>query len=376
MGSSNVASAASYVRNPLLVLALSLVVFLTADNLFFRSGLYSRIASPDPLPGQVFNVVHFEESRRTSGMKDILITGDSRIQWGFWTKQFNLAHRDSGFQSFEFGVAGSNEEMRYFLLRRVDPQQKRYAAIVITTAGYRVDSWFPDQADNYSSIDMLAPVLNVRSWAEVIENISDNNLRWRAMLLAAFPSHGYAADIQDLVADPVARYNLVERRRKAKDRWLYEWDGSHNSMLDFRLDPSTGKVVAFPSALNAFERQDTVLEFTRPSPSDAIRFTRRNAEYQAYWLNKTIDLYAHSQTKLIFVQVPRWPMPLPARGPIASAPDLRDLLQHNVNVKFVDEDAFIALEHPEYFHDTIHMNSLGRKLFTDLLGDQLMQILQ
>jgi hypothetical protein len=364
------------IRHPLWLLAASLAVFLALDNGIFRSGLYGRFANPDTLPAQVYNTVHFENLRHPTGKREIFLAGASTMHWAFWCKQYNDAHENSGYAFVQGGIAGTNEEMWYYILQAVDPHRSRYAAIVIPNAGYIVDSWHADQANNYDDAQMLAPVLSLSEWPGVIESFQNPDLRWKAALLAAFPSHGYAADLQDLILHPSLRAAKLQLRWRGGSFWLYDWPGTPGSMQDFRAGPGNGEVANFPADLTSFERANTIDEFTRPSPHQAAISTARNAQFQSYWLNKIIARYAGSGTTLIFAQIPRWPMPLPARGPIPGAPDLRQLLTHDDNTVFLPEDAFVSLEQPKYFYDTIHLNNVGRAIFTSLLGDQVLRVLE
>jgi hypothetical protein len=364
------------IRNPLWLVAASLAAFLALDNGIFRSGLYARFANTETLPAQVFNTVHFENLRPATGKREIFLAGASTMHWAFWCKQYNLAHENTGYAFVMGAIAGTNEEMWYYVLRAVDPDRDRYAAIVIPNAGYIVESWHDDEAENYDDAQMLAPILSLSEWPGVIANFQNPDLRWKAALLAAFPSHGYAADLQDLILHPSLRAARLRQRWAGGAFWLYDWPGTPGSMQDFRAGPGNGGVAVFPSDLNNFERANSIDEFTRPSARDATLYTARNAQFQAFWLNKIIARYAGSSTILIFAQIPRWPMPLPARGPIAGAPDLRQLLTHEDNTVFLPENAFVALEQPKYFHDTIHLNNLGRAIFTNLLGDQVLRVLE
>src|SRR4051794_39004375 len=127
--------------HPVVIVTLSLLAFLTMDNLAFRSGLYARIANPESVSGQVFNTVRYETSRERSKKKEILVTGNSRMHWAFWAKRYNDTHASSDFEFVQSAIAGTYEKMWYFILKVLDPNHDRYDAIVIPTAGYRVDSW-------------------------------------------------------------------------------------------------------------------------------------------------------------------------------------------------------------------------------------------
>jgi len=365
-----------HVQHPLAILALALCTFLALDNVVFRTDLYPWIQAPDSLSGQIYNLVYYEQHRPQSGKKEILVTGNSRMDWAFWPHDYNISRPASRFKFIRAMIAATYEKTWYFLLNVIDPRHDRYAAIVIPVASYRVDPWPDDDENDFINLQWLKQVLSLSSWIELVNTFSDENIRARAIRYTVLASDGFGDDIQNLVAHPFHRIERLKARRRPGASWEDDWSGNFGSMEDFHFDPASGHILAFPRYFNVFERKDAARQFQRPSFEDAARFTVRNAAYQARWLNRIIDLYRDSETRLIFVQTPRSPFPLPGRVPIDSAPDLRSLLHANRNVSFLDEDAFLDLEQPQYFHDGLHINSAGRQLFTRQFGDRITDLLE
>jgi hypothetical protein len=363
-------------KHPLILIVLTIFTFLTLDSLIFRSGFYGWLSNPESVDGQLFNGVWYEKSRTGSGKREILVTGNSRIDWAFWPAQYNDDHPSSDLRFIRAAIPATDEKMWYFILKTLDAGHDKYTAIVIPTTSYKVDTWSVDQENERLSISMLAPILSISSWFELIDSFSYRELRKDAILSMVFAGNIYSADIQNLIAHPIDRLKLLYKRKSAGTHWLDSWSGGQGTMEDLIVDPGSGKIINFPSNLDYFARQETIREFVRPSQQDALLFTARNAAYQARWLNKIVDMYKGSRTQLIFLQTPCCPFPLPARGPIASAPDLRTLLKISTNVKFIDQDAFSALEHPRYFFDAIHLNTSGRQIFTNELGDRVAAVLK
>ncbi|MBU6461258.1 MAG: hypothetical protein KGK01_05025 [Bradyrhizobium sp.] len=365
----------THARRPLALLTLTLCAFLLLDNLVFRSGAYSRIQNPETLAGQLYSEVLYERARKAFPKRDVLITGNSRIDWAFWPHQYNTSHPESRFSLIRAAVAATNEKMWYFILSAIDPGHDRYAAIVIPVASYLVEPWIVDEENDYNNVQMLSQVLSISAWKQLIGSFSDSDVRRRAVQSAILASTGFGDDLIDLVAHPRTRIKQLEIRKSAGWTWEDEWSGMEGTMEDFRFDPEHGSILALPKGLKLFEQKETAREFTRPAPDRAIQFTARNAAFQTRWLTRIIDLYKDSKTQLIFLQLPRGPVPIPAREPVQGAPDLRALLPSGHNVTFLDENEFVEFEKREYFHDAIHLNAIGRKLFTPKLGDLLTEIL-
>jgi hypothetical protein len=356
-------------------LLLALGAFLLLDNLVFRSGAYSWIQNPEALSGQLYNAVYYERARNASRKQDVLITGNSRIDWAFWPQLYNTSHPESRFSLIRAAVAATNEKMWYFILSTVDPKQDRYAAIVIPVASYHVEPWIVDEENDYNNVQMLSQILPLSYWKQLIDSFSNSDARRRAVQSAAIASTGFGDDLVDLFVHPHRRIQRLAVRKSAGWTWLDDWPGMDGSMEDFSFDADLGTILTLPKGLDLFVQKETATEFKRPAPDEAKRFTDRNAAFQARWLTKIIDLYKNSRTQLIFIQLPRGPVPIPAREPISGAPDLRTLLPASGNVTFAEESSFLEFEKPEYFYDAIHLNSIGRKLFTSRLGDLLTGIL-
>ncbi|HJY19831.1 MAG TPA: hypothetical protein VJ278_01470, partial [Chthoniobacterales bacterium] len=64
-------------------LFLGIAAFLCVDGALFHSGLYVSILAPSSYAGRVWRITLAEKERAPSGLKEVLILGDSRIAEGF-----------------------------------------------------------------------------------------------------------------------------------------------------------------------------------------------------------------------------------------------------------------------------------------------------
>ena len=83
--------------------------------------------------------------------------------------------------------------------------------------------------------------------------------------------------------------------------------------------------------------------------------------YRKLWLGRILDLYKDSPTRIIFLELPRAPLPKP-EGPQPAA-FLQSALRRP-NVSALPMGTFRDLERPEVFFDGLHLNRIGRGLFT------------
>ena len=81
------------------------------------------------------------------------------------------------------------------------------------------------------------------------------------------------------------------------------------------------------------------------------------------------------KTQLNFVQMPRWPMPLPAFSSPPVKVDLREILSVAHHVTIAEPEMFAGIEQPRYFYDINHINGEGRSQFTHIFGDFLQRAL-
>jgi hypothetical protein len=362
-------------HHPLLTIVLSVLCFFVLDNLLFRSGLYDLVVSPVTTGGKLLDMVRFNKVLQTDPARDVLLMGSSRTEWGFGTGDFAQIYPHATIRPLMGAVPGSNVEWWFYQLRAQDPHHDRYAAIMIPLDGYRAAPLAVDQQNRYDSAQVLAPIMHLWDWPDFLAHFSDSAVRARARLLAIFSSHDYSLDLQDLLLHPLARYRARRDREHVGPKWLDDWHGAPESIEALRLDPISGKPIAYPSGFNAFRKSETDAEFTSPPSGQERSWTTREAAFQATWIRRIVADYEGSRTRIIFLNMPQQPLPLPALQPIAGAPDLRSSIPEAPNVIVLPEAQFTDLEKPKYFADVLHLNSAGRLIFTRRLGQTLQGLL-
>src|SRR5712691_5308277 len=112
-------------------LFISVLVFFAIDAAIFHSGLYESILKPDSFAGRVSRAAGGEKQRKASGLKDILLVGDSRIGQGFAEAIANKAATGRGVRFIKRVAPASSPRVWYHLLREVDPLANRYCMIVM-----------------------------------------------------------------------------------------------------------------------------------------------------------------------------------------------------------------------------------------------------
>src|SRR5262249_7216767 len=112
-------------------LFLGVAVFICVDGAIFHSGLYVSFLAPSSYAGRVWRITRTEMERAPSGLKEVLVFGNSRIAEGFSTTLANELGSPAGFKFVSLAEPAASANTWYYMVREVDPAARRYAAIVV-----------------------------------------------------------------------------------------------------------------------------------------------------------------------------------------------------------------------------------------------------
>jgi hypothetical protein len=360
-----------HARRPIVLVVLSLVVFLALDNALFRSGFYSNVTSTKSVAGHFAAVARWCIATPPSPKRDVLVLGHSKIEAALSARLFDELNSDSHLRIVLGSSGGTTEKMWFYLLKHIDPDRRRYAAIVLPIDTYKTPPLETDCENQIADAQFLAPMLDPRDWRDFVESYTDPRVREKVILGMAVSSHLYAVDLQDLLLHPIDRYETLEWTKKAASTFLYNWGGYEGDLETLEVDRTTGKILKAPAYLDGFRRGEAEARFQKLPEEHVAAWTRQYHMFRQRWLTRIIDYYAGSETKVIIVQVPRWPFNMPALLPIEGAPSIRDFVKPLSNVVMLDENEFVDLEEPRYFYDVLHVNKEARGIFTRRFAKEL-----
>ena len=345
-----------------LFLLTLLAGYLTAEFLVFRSGFYSRYLEPElSAAGSLESAVNSEIQRVPSGKREILVVGNSRMAEGFSAKLANEQGRAASLFFSNFAVSGTGNRVWYYLVRDIDPQRNRYAAITIPIDDYSDPDDYEDVADRVSEMQFLVNRLRVSDILPYTMSFT----RWKSRLevLRGLTMQGtiYQRDFQDFAEHPTRRLKRVEDFRLRGDEALYDYGGMPSSLAGLKVD-WVRRQIQFPAGMPEHQQRAlTEIIFSQP-PQKGM-----NRAFEVRWLGALVDLYRGSKTRIIVFQAPRSPAPRPAS--LAHLPwTIVDELRKRPWVTAIDGHQFEDLEKPELFGDHVHLNAAGRKLFTPRLA--------
>ena len=190
-------------------LFLGIAALICVDGAIFHSGLYVSILAPSSYAGRVAKITRAEKERAPSGLKEVLVLGDSRIAEGFSATLANELGSPTGLKFVSLAEPAASANTWYYMVREVDPTTRRYAAIVIPYGiGYE-----PNSADPLR-ISMTAPLLRYGDCFHFASGFQRWSGRFRAFIACILRGSAYQDDVADLFAHPVARMRSIRQADK------------------------------------------------------------------------------------------------------------------------------------------------------------------
>ena len=340
-------------------LLLGVAAFISVDGLVFHTRLYSSILAPESYAGRIAAITRAEKDRVSSGLKEVLVLGDSRMAEGFSAAVADKLSSIDGFKFVNLAEPASAVNIWDYMLREVDPTGDRYWAIVVP---YGI-GFEPNSADHLR-ISMAAPLLRYGDCFNFASAFQRWSGRFRAFTACILRGSAFQSDVVDFLEHPIARVRSIQREPKTlQSRDLYK--GRDYDIVGTSYDPKTGQIT-FPSRLTAAQREAVRDSLMKPSQSETQDFLRMQRD----GIQRIIDRYSASPTEIVLTPVPR--------GPFAGLPGASmtfhavfPIITTQKAVFSLPEQTFDFLEKPEYYFDGFHLNAKGRRRFTETLVAEL-----
>jgi hypothetical protein len=340
-------------------LLLGLATFICVDGVVFHTRLYTSILAPDSYAGRMAAITRAERDRVSSGLKEVLVLGDSRMAEGFSPAVADKLTSLHGFKFVNLTEPASAVNIWDYMLREVDPKRRRYWAIVVP---YGI-GFEPNSADPLR-VSMAAPLLRYGDCLNFASAFQRWSGRFRAFTACILRGSAFQSDVVNFLEHPIARVRSVQRgltRLKARD--VYK--GRDYDIVGTSYDPQTGQVT-FPPRLTETQRDAIRDSLVKPSQSETQDFLRM----QRNGIERILNRYSASSTQIVLTPVPR--------GPFAGIPGASmtfhaafPTITTQRSVFSLPEQTFDFLEKPEYYFDGYHLNAKGRQRFTETLVTEL-----
>ncbi|HEY2475053.1 MAG TPA: MBOAT family protein [Candidatus Cybelea sp.] len=347
-------------RTAAFLVAAAFALFALIDFIAFRTGVYHAVLDPSSTTGSFEAAISEFRTPSADPRSDVLVLGDSRIYSGLDPAAASAAAR--GLRFLNGGVPGTTPRCWPFFVRAIDPQARRFRAVVIAVDTYADDDSAIGSLDGDDRpMDLRYVVYQTRltdlprlagSFSDPRERVERGiDLFWRGQELRD--------DVQALAANPFARVAALEAARGSS---TYDPLAAHprsETLAGLKADFAAGKIT-YPAGLSDDEQSAIATQVLKvPSPSPSY------ARYRLQWLAPIAARYARSGTPVFFVRIPTRPVHRQAsQAPSGSLVDIADA-QH---ARLLPAAPYIALERPELFADEDHLNTDGSRRFSRLLG--------
>jgi len=340
-------------------LLIGLATFICVDGVVFHTSVYTAILAPDSYAGRMAALTRAERDRVSSGLKEVLVLGDSRMAEGFSPALANKLSSVEGFKFVNLTESASAVNIWDYMLREVDPTRRRYWAIVVP---YGI-GFEPSSADPLR-ISMAAPLLRYGDCFNFASAFQRWSGRFRAFTACILRGSAFQSDVVDFLAHPIARMRRVQQEpKRLQARDIYK--GRDYDIVGTSYDPKTGQVT-FPPRLSEAQRDAIRDSLVKPSQSETQDFLRMQRD----GIQRILNRYSASSTEIVLTPVPR--------GPFAGLPGASmtfhaafPTITTQRAVFSLPEQTFDFLEKPEYYFDGYHLNSKGRQRFTETLVTEL-----
>lgn len=348
--------------------ALGCLGLFGLDALVFRTPYYHSHLKIDSTTG-LFEMILWREQQAQKRLGDnvVLTVGDSRF--GLVPKISNGLEPETGYVFRSAGVAGTDARSWYYLLRDLDPAANRYRAIVFGLDDYKDEDQAFTPDDDIRALHYSIARLRLTDVPEFASSFYSFPNQFEAFRGGILKGLVYQEDLHDFLSNPMRRIRDVKFQRSGYEEWTYNYPGSDATMAGLTIDWPALTAHFAPGATP--NQIDTVKTFLLRPP---VPQTGRIAAFRRKWFGKILDRYRSSRTRIIFMRLPRGPIPRPPSLERSTGSVVRKLAT-DPNVILMDERLFEPLEHPELFADGMHMNKEGVSPFSTMLAHEVSRLL-
>jgi hypothetical protein len=349
-------------RRALVWTAASLLLFLLVESLIFRLGWYNKYLEPRSSAGTVETYLSWLKRFPRGELPEVLVVGDSRIAEGFSAPAAGTADGNR-IRYWNFGVGGGTPRVWYYELRDGDPTRRRFAAIVLALDQYSDQDSVDSSPDRFIDLNFVIGRLRVSDCADFASSMKTWEYQARALSGCLLKGIALRRDAQEFLR------HMKDRLKRAKDnrvnglRNIDAYPGRVGDLRGLSAD-FVNRIIHFPPGLDA-ERHDAVQSMVMPEPAPQ---TGETTQYRKLWLGRIIDLYKDSPTRIVFLELPRAPLPIP-ESPQAAV--FLEWALRRPHVSALPSSTFRDLERPEMFYDGLHLNRVGRGIFTARIATRI-----
>jgi hypothetical protein len=352
-----------FFKSPALLWTIaSLVAFLAADAAIFRLNWYYKYLEPDSSAGMVESYIFWLKHTLPATVPEVMVLGDSRIAEGFSSRD---ADRLTGnkVHFWNFGMGGTSPRVWYYVLRDADPTRRRFRAIAIELDQYSDEDNLDSRPNRLIDLNFIIGRLRLTDCPDFAASMVSWEFKSRALAGCLFKGIPLRRDAQEFLLHVSDR---IKRSKEWRNKGLFYTTGypGREENLEGLSADFARRTIVYPPGIDA-QRRSSIEAMTMPAPAPQTGETTR---YRELWLGRIVDLYKDSPTQIIFFELPRAPLPRPEG--LVPAIYLQSALQRP-RVAALPQNTFRDLERPEVFFDGLHLNRIGRGIFSARIAEKI-----
>jgi len=340
-------------------IAAAAVLFCVVEFAVFRSGFYANYLNGGSTAGQLMVNLRLEQNRKLIGPNQVLAVGDSRM--AVWIRVTDRLKPETGYTLANIATFGTDPRCWYYMFREVDPDRRRYAAVLVPVDDLDDEDW-GDLSEEEVDTHYLVPLLRLSDTYDFVRSFRSSKLRLLALRTVLLKGLSYNRDFQDLLETYKHRLAELKWAREELAHTRYVYLGPSKTMDGLQVDWAAHKITQYPPGSTEAEKRGLDSELVRPVGI----YTGDREVYRRLWLGRIIDYYRGSRTRVIFLRIPRGPAvrPYPTN---AKSSVIREFAARGQAI-LLNEHIFEDMERPPYFWDGVHMNEAGSERFSELLA--------
>jgi hypothetical protein len=356
------------VRRPLGAILLAVAGLLALDTLLFRTGLYPSILEPDSSAGTFELILRREQQAQPWYGRNLVVTlGDSRF--AYYPRVANEQTAPTGFAFRHAGVAGTDARAWYYMLRDLDPTRDRYRAIVLGVDDYDDEDGAYDIGDDLATLHYVAARLRFSDVIPFALSFDHPTPRWEALRGSLLKGIVFQRDLLAFLSHPQKRLADIALNDGGFEEWTYGFVDTDRNVVGLKID-WTAFTATIPPGNDELRDQMNRFVLYRPKPQ-----TGQRAAFRRKWFGQLLDRYRGTATKVVFVRLPRGPVPRPDNLVQKKSSSIREFAARP-GVMLADEHAFESLETPELFKDAFHLNNTGCSRLSVLMAREVGRLLR
>ena len=357
----------AYAR-PVWAIILAVAGVFALDALVFRTGLYTSILEPESTAGRFELILRREQAAQPWNGPNLVVTvGDSRF--AYYPRVANEQTATTGFAFRHAGVGGTDIRSWYYMLRDLDPDRNAYRAVVIGVDDYDDEDGSYDIGDDLATLHYAAARLRLSDAIPLALSFDDPHARWEALRGGLLKGIVFQRDIQALLTHPQKRLADIALDAGGFEEWTYGYVDTDRNVVGLEIDWTNFTAVIPPGNAELLDQMNRFVLY-RPKPQ-----TGKRAAFRRKWFGQLLDRYRGTRTKMVFVRLPRGPIPRPDNLVHKKSSSIREFAARP-GVLLVDEHAFDFLEKPELFRDAFHLNNTGCARLSAALAQEVARLLR